>query len=67
MLNGVRGLDVINDRLYSQVGVRGVNRLGDYGGRLLVTINGHRMNDSIYEYSNPRDGRTFRLQLTLRY
>lgn len=48
VLRSVRGFYVTYDRSYSYIGVRGVNRPGDYGGRVLVLINGHRLNDPIY-------------------
>lgn len=48
-LGGVRGFFTINDRAYEYLGVRGVNRLGDYGGRTLITINGHRVNEPLYD------------------
>jgi len=51
LLEGVRGFHTISDRAYHQAGVRGVNRLGDYGGRLLVNINGHRLNEPVYDSS----------------
>ena len=49
ILNGVRGFYVSYDRGYSAIGVRGVNRPGDYGGRMLITVDGHRMNDPVYD------------------
>ena len=49
VLNSVRGFYVTYDRIYSYIGVRGVNRPGDFGGRILITIDGHRMNDPIYD------------------
>lgn len=48
VLQGVRGFYTTYDRSYSYVGVRGVGRPGDYGGRVLVLIDGHRLNDPIY-------------------
>jgi iron complex outermembrane receptor protein len=51
VLNNVRGLYVTNDRGYHYLGIRGVNRLGDFGGRTLVNINGHRTNDPLYDSS----------------
>lgn len=47
ILQGVRGFYVTTDRIYSYIGVRGLNRPGDFGGRVLITINGHRVNDPI--------------------
>jgi len=48
ILNGVRGFYTTSDRSYSYIGVRGFSRPGDYGGRTLITIDGHRMNDALY-------------------
>jgi iron complex outermembrane receptor protein len=49
MLSGVRGLYVSDDRNYSYVGVRGFARPGDYNTRILLLINGHRVNDNIFD------------------
>jgi outer membrane receptor for ferrienterochelin and colicins len=49
ILNGVRGFYTTYDRAYNYVGVRGVNRPGDFGGRILITVDGHRMNDPLYD------------------
>ena len=51
VLNSVRGLYVTYDRAYTFLGIRGVNRLGDFGGRTLLNINGHRINEPIYDSS----------------
>ena len=51
ILNGVRGFYTTSDRSYSYVGVRGIGLPGDYGGRLLICIDGHRINDPIYNQS----------------
>jgi len=48
ILNGVSGFYTSSDGVYDYVGTRGFNRPGDYGGRILVTIDGHRMNDDIF-------------------
>lgn len=49
VLRSVRGFFVTNDRNYSYLGVRGFSRPGDYNSRVLVLVNGHRLNDTIYE------------------
>ena len=49
IVRGVRSFDVTYDRNYNYTGVRGFNRLGDFGSGTLLLIDGHRMNDPIYE------------------
>ncbi len=49
VLRGVRGFLVTSDRNYAYAGVRGFARTGDYNGRILLTVDGHRVNDSIYD------------------
>lgn len=51
VLNSVRGLYTTFDRGYSFLGMQGVNRLGDFGGRTLLNVNGHRINEPIYDAS----------------
>jgi iron complex outermembrane receptor protein len=46
VLASVRGLHVTYDRNYSFLGTRGVNR-GDYNNRVLVLVDGHRINNNI--------------------
>jgi outer membrane receptor protein involved in Fe transport len=45
-LRGVRGVYVSDDRLYPTVGFRGFSRMGDYGNRVLVLLNGQPTNDN---------------------
>ena len=49
LLRSVRGFYVTSDRTYNFTGLRGVNRPGDFGGRALINIDGHRLNDPIYD------------------
>jgi outer membrane receptor for ferrienterochelin and colicins len=49
VLRSVRGFFVTYDRNYSYLGVRGFNRPGDYGSRVLLLIDGHRVNDNIFD------------------
>jgi iron complex outermembrane receptor protein len=48
ILRGVRGMYVSNDRNYSYIGTRGLSNPGDYNSRILLMVNGHRVNDNIY-------------------
>jgi outer membrane receptor for ferrienterochelin and colicins len=47
ILQSVRGFYMTSDRLYSYVGVRGFTRLGDWNSRILLLVDGHRINDNI--------------------
>ncbi len=49
ILRGVRGFYVSDDRNYSYVGVRGFSPPGDYNSKILLLLNGHRLNDDIYD------------------
>jgi outer membrane receptor for ferrienterochelin and colicins len=49
IMRSIRGLYVANDRNYDVLGVRGFLRPGDYSSRILMLINGHRMNDNVYD------------------
>jgi outer membrane receptor for ferrienterochelin and colicins len=49
VLQSVRGLYVTYDRNYSYLGVRGFNRPGDYTSKVLVLVNGHRINENVFD------------------
>jgi outer membrane receptor for ferrienterochelin and colicins len=49
VMRSIRGLYVSDDRNYSYLGARGFLRPGDYNSRMLVLVDGHRMNDNIYD------------------
>lgn len=44
-LRGLPGVYAWNDRSYQAVGFRGLGRLGSYGNRVLVLVDGHPLND----------------------
>jgi outer membrane receptor for ferrienterochelin and colicins len=48
ILRGVRGMIVTDDRNFSFVGIRGFGKPGDYNSRILLLINGHRVNDNVF-------------------
>lgn len=49
ILKSVRGFYVTYDRNYSYLGVRGFGRPGDFNTRVLLMVDGHRVNDIIYD------------------
>ncbi|ANE55979.1 TonB-dependent siderophore receptor [Methylomonas sp. DH-1] len=48
-LNSLRGLFTSSDRNYSFLGARGFMRSGDYNSRILLMIDGQRLNENIYD------------------
>ncbi|MDX2185632.1 MAG: TonB-dependent receptor [Opitutaceae bacterium] len=48
-LNSTPGLHIRTDRFYDYLGNRGFTRPYDYNARTLILVNGHRINDSIYQ------------------
>lgn len=49
VLASARGLYVTYDRTYQYVGVRGFNRPGDFNSRILLLVDGYRVNDANYD------------------
>jgi iron complex outermembrane receptor protein len=49
VLRGVPSLFVTSDRAYSYLGIRGFGRPSDYNSRILLLVDGHRLNDNIYD------------------
>jgi len=49
IVGSVRGFFVTNDRNYSYLGARGFGRPGDYNTRVLLLVNGHRINDNVFD------------------
>jgi iron complex outermembrane receptor protein len=39
---------VTNDRNFSYIGTRGFSKPGDYNSRILLLVNGHRVNDNVF-------------------
>ena len=49
ILRSVRGFDITYERNFSYAGVRGINRPEDYNSRVLLLIDGQRINNNLYE------------------
>ncbi|HEX2101708.1 MAG TPA: TonB-dependent receptor [Candidatus Synoicihabitans sp.] len=49
LLRSVRGMYVADDRNYTYLGVRGFLRSGDYNSRTLMLLDGHRLNENIFD------------------
>jgi outer membrane receptor for ferrienterochelin and colicins len=49
LLRSITGFYTAYDRSYAYVGVRGFLQSGDYNARLLLLIDGHRVNDNVYD------------------
>lgn len=63
VLESVPGLFITYDRNYHYIGVRGFRSPGDYDSRILILINGHRVNDNIYD--SVSTGTTFPVDIDL--
>jgi iron complex outermembrane receptor protein len=62
-LRSVRGLTLAGDRAYDYLGVRGLLASGDYNTRVLLLVDGNRVNDSLYDQAYL--GTEFPLDLSL--
>src|SRR5580700_745710 len=49
ILRTVRGFFVTYNRNYTSLGVRGFARPGDFNTRILLLVDGHRLNDNVYD------------------
>jgi outer membrane receptor for ferrienterochelin and colicin len=49
VIRSIRGTYTTYDRAYEYFGARGFSRSGDYNSRLLLMIDGRRVNDGIYD------------------
>jgi len=49
LLRSVTGVYTAYDRAYTYLGVRGFLQSGDYNARVLLLIDGHRINDNIFD------------------
>jgi outer membrane receptor for ferrienterochelin and colicins len=49
ILQTVRGFFVTYDRTYTNIGVRGFSRPGDFNTRILLLVDGHRLNNNVYD------------------
>lgn len=47
ILESARGFYITYDRDYTFIGVRGFGRLGDWNNRVLLLVDGHRINDNV--------------------
>lgn len=49
ILQSVRGFYASYDRNFQSIGVRGFGRPGDFNARVLLMVDGHRLNDNLYD------------------
>ena len=49
IVRSVPGMSVTYDRNYDYIGIRGLGRTGDYNSRMLLLVDGYRINDPIYD------------------
>ena len=63
VMESMPGIHLRYDHVYTYVGVRGINRPGDYASRLLLLVDGVRVNDAIYDSATM--GREFPVDVDL--
>ncbi|MDO8683819.1 MAG: TonB-dependent receptor [Armatimonadota bacterium] len=51
-LNRIAGIFTYTNRMYGFVGVRGYAMPGDYNTRILILVDGHRINDMLFQYGS---------------
>jgi outer membrane receptor for ferrienterochelin and colicins len=56
ILNSLRGFYNTTDRAYGYAGARGVGLPSDYNSRLLLLIDGHRYNDTMFDAFDTSEG-----------
>ena len=49
LLNSLPGFYITYDRNYNYIGVRGFSAPGDYNTKILFLVDGHRLNENIYD------------------
>lgn len=49
VLQSVPGFFITSDRLYDYLGIRGFNRPADFNSRFLLLVDGHRLNDAMFD------------------
>lgn len=62
-INGMHGVYVTNDRRYTSIGTRGFSMTSDSNSRVLVMIDGRRMNENVYDSAYV--GQEFMLDMSL--
>ena len=63
IIKSVRSFFVTYDRNYAYLGVRGFGIVGNYNGRVLVLVDGHRMNEIIFDQAMIETGFTLDIDL----
>jgi outer membrane receptor for ferrienterochelin and colicins len=51
IIASMRGLNTVNDHVYTYMSGRGFGVPGDYAGRIMLLIDGHQANDNLYNSS----------------